>query len=64
MASKTQKIIRDEIGDAKFCLIVDESRDESAREQMALVFLFADEKGFIREHFLDIAHVNDTTSAT
>ncbi|TVU22346.1 hypothetical protein EJB05_32035, partial [Eragrostis curvula] len=40
MAAKVQKLIRDEIGDAKFCLIVDESRDESRREQMALVVRF------------------------
>jgi hypothetical protein len=64
MASLTQKLIREEIGDAKFCLIVDESRDESSREQMALVILFVDKEGFIRERFLDIAHVHDTSSAT
>jgi hypothetical protein len=64
MTSKTQKLIRDEIDDAKFCLIVDESRDESAREQMALVIRFVNKEGFIRERFLDIAHVHNTTSAT
>jgi hypothetical protein len=64
MASKTQKLIRDEIGDAKFCLIVDESRYESSREHMALVVRFVDKEGFIRERFLDIAHVHDTSSAT
>ena len=31
MASNVQSAIRDEIGDAKFCLIVDESRDESRK---------------------------------
>ena len=25
--SKVQKIIRDEIGDAKFCIVIDETRD-------------------------------------
>ncbi|TVT99813.1 hypothetical protein EJB05_54814, partial [Eragrostis curvula] len=64
MASKVQKLIRDEIGDAKFCLIVDESRDESRKEQMALVVHFVDKDGFIRERFLDIVHVHDTSSAT
>ena len=64
MASKTQKLIHDEIGDAKFCLIVDESRDEYAREQMTLVVHFVDKEGFIRERFLDIVHVHDTSSAT
>jgi len=45
-------------------LIVDESRDESRREQMALVVRFVDQEGFIQERFLDIVHVHDTTSAT
>jgi hypothetical protein len=64
IADKVQKAIRSEIGDAKFCIIVDESRDESRREQMALVIRFVDKDGFIRERFLDIVHVHDTYSAT
>ncbi|GKC30785.1 zinc finger MYM-type protein 1-like protein [Tanacetum coccineum] len=38
-AIKVQEAIRDEIGTAKFCLIVDESQDESKKEQMAIVIL-------------------------
>ncbi|KAL6655967.1 hypothetical protein ACP70R_006793 [Stipagrostis hirtigluma subsp. patula] len=64
MASNVQKAIRNEIGDAKFCLIVDESRDESRKEQMALVVRFVDRDGFVRERFLDLIHVHDTYSAT
>ena len=64
IADNVQKAIRSEIGDAKFCIIVDESRDESRREQMALVIRFVDKDGFIRERFLDIVHVHDTYSAT
>eukprot|EP00258_Populus_trichocarpa_P046712 XP_024462731.1 zinc finger MYM-type protein 1 [Populus trichocarpa] len=36
-ARNVQSSIHHEIGDARFCLIVDEARDESRREQMALV---------------------------
>lgn len=36
-ASKVQGKIRSEIGDSKFCIIVDEARDESKREQMSIV---------------------------
>jgi hypothetical protein len=64
IASNVQSEIRKEIGAAKFCLLVDESRDESKREQMAVVIRFVDKKGFTRERFLDIIHVLDTTSAT
>ncbi|XP_028113908.1 zinc finger MYM-type protein 1-like [Camellia sinensis] len=61
---KIQRFIREEIDEAKFYVIVDEARDESKREQMAIVLRFVDKDGFIKEHFFDIVHVSDTTSAT
>jgi hypothetical protein len=64
MACNVQKSIRDEIGDAKFHLVIDESIDESRKEQMAFVVCFVDKEGFIRERFLDLIHVHDTCSAT
>ncbi|QHO08166.1 Zinc finger MYM-type protein [Arachis hypogaea] len=59
-----RKHICEEIGDSKFCIVVDEARDESKREQMALVLRFVDIHGFIQERFLDLVHVKDTTSLT
>ncbi|KAG8391554.1 hypothetical protein BUALT_Bualt01G0199700 [Buddleja alternifolia] len=53
-AMKIQKFIKDEIGEAKYCIILDESRDESKREQMAIVLRFVDIKGFIRESIQNI----------
>ncbi|KAI8533309.1 hypothetical protein RHMOL_Rhmol11G0287300 [Rhododendron molle] len=53
-----------EIGDAKFCLIVDETRDESMKEQMAIVLRFVDKCGFVRERFFGVVHVPNTTSLT
>ena len=64
MASNVQTTLRNEIGDAKFCLIVDESRDESRKEQMAVVIRFVGKEDFVRERFLDLVHVHDTNSAT
>ncbi|KAI8533307.1 hypothetical protein RHMOL_Rhmol11G0287100 [Rhododendron molle] len=52
------------IGDAKFCLIVDEARDESMKEQMAIVLRFVDKCGFVRERFFGVVHVPNTTSLT
>jgi cyanate lyase len=46
-STKVKEIIRNEIGDAKFCLIVDEARDESMNEQMAIVLRFVDKNGFV-----------------
>ncbi|XP_023918540.2 uncharacterized protein LOC112030089 [Quercus suber] len=37
-SAKVKKAIREEIGDAKFCLMVDKARDESMKEQMAVIY--------------------------
>ncbi|PWZ07567.1 hypothetical protein Zm00014a_040913 [Zea mays] len=36
VARKVQKLIREEIGTSKFCIMVDEARDESKKEKMGL----------------------------
>ena len=61
---KVRSHIREEIGDSKFCIIVDEARDESKKEQMVIVLRFVDKDGNIKEQFFDIVHVKDTTAAT
>jgi hypothetical protein len=58
------EVIRDEIGDAKFCLIVDEARDELMKEQMAIVLRFVDKNGFVRECFFGLVHVSDIAALT
>ncbi|XP_021754099.1 uncharacterized protein LOC110719428 [Chenopodium quinoa] len=63
-ANKVQKEIREEISDSKCCIIVDESRDISKREQMAIVLRFVDKDGYLRERFFELVHVKDTTSKT
>ncbi|XP_056690113.1 uncharacterized protein [Spinacia oleracea] len=63
-AQKVQNEIRKEIGDSKFCIIVDESRDVSKREQMDIVIRCVDGYGILRERFLELIHVKDTTSKT
>ncbi|XP_071726894.1 uncharacterized protein [Rutidosis leptorrhynchoides] len=63
-ARNVQQSIRDEIGKSKFCLIVDECRDESKKEQMAIVVRFVDREGYVKERFLDLVHVKDTSALT
>ena len=63
-ANKVRNKIREEIGDRKFCLFVDEAIDESNKEQMAIVLRFVDCDGFIRVQFFDIVSVHDTTALT
>jgi cyanate lyase len=63
-STKVKEVIRDEIGDVKFCLIVDETRDESMKEQMAIVLRFVDKNGFVRERFFILVHISDIAAVT
>ncbi|XP_015953969.1 uncharacterized protein LOC107478340 [Arachis duranensis] len=64
LATKVRNSIREEIGDAKFCIIVDEARDESKKEQMAIILRFVTLDSFVKERFFDLVHVTDTCATT
>ncbi|XP_020266666.1 zinc finger MYM-type protein 1-like [Asparagus officinalis] len=61
---RLKNAIREEIGVAKYCIIVNEARDESKKEQMSIVLRFVDTNGFIQERFFGFVHVFDTASLT
>ncbi|XP_074374477.1 uncharacterized protein LOC141714877 [Apium graveolens] len=63
-ASKVRNKICDEVGDSKFCILVDESIDASHKEQMVIMLRFVDVHGIIRERFFNIVNVADITSLT
>ena len=63
-ASKVRRHIREDFGDSKFSILVDETCDVAKREQMALVFRFVDKAGFSQERFFDLIHVANTKSMT
>ncbi|XP_025616756.1 uncharacterized protein [Arachis hypogaea] len=63
-ARKVCATIREEIGDSKFCIIIDEARDESKQEQMFMVLRFIDKHGCVQERFFDLIHISDTCSLT
>ena len=64
LASNVRNDIREEVGDAKFFILIDEARDESKREQMAITLRFVDKNGFIKERFFHVVHVRDTIALT
>ncbi|CAI0558608.1 unnamed protein product [Linum tenue] len=64
IASLTTKEIIKDLGDAFFCILVDESRDVSTKEQMAVAIRYVDKKCCIIERFLGISHVTDTKATT
>ncbi|KAL4559834.1 hypothetical protein LXL04_031980 [Taraxacum kok-saghyz] len=56
--------IREDIGEDVFSILVDESSDVSKKEQMAIVLRYVDRLGYIKERFVAIVHVKDTSSMT
>lgn len=44
--------------------MVDESVDISHKEQMAVVFRFVDKSGTVKERFIEVVHVKETSSAS
>ncbi|KAK2633924.1 hypothetical protein Ddye_028716 [Dipteronia dyeriana] len=63
-ATRVKSEIHKEIGDVKFCIIVDKAHDESKKEQMAIVLRFVDQDGIRGERFFGVVHVSDTAVLT
>ena len=61
-AMETRKKIIEELGDEPYAILADESSDISHREQLALCLRYVDKLGRPCEHFLGVAHVDNTTS--
>ncbi|CAI0381798.1 unnamed protein product [Linum tenue] len=64
LALETTKLITMDIGDDFFAILADESRDVSVKEQMGVVLLYVNEKGFVIERFLGVSHVSDTKAVS
>ncbi|XP_022880653.1 zinc finger MYM-type protein 1-like [Olea europaea var. sylvestris] len=62
MANKVRQTNCGEIGVAKFSILVDEARDESSQEQMAIILRFVRSNGILTGRFFAIKSVSDTTS--
>ena len=62
IAVETMNVIVKDIGDALLSILVDESRDISMTEQMAIVLRYVDKKGHVIDHFAGIEHVSSTTA--
>ncbi|XP_075494879.1 uncharacterized protein LOC142532472 [Primulina tabacum] len=62
MANRVRQMVREEVGDKYFCILVDEARDISKREQMAIILRFVNNHGILTQRFFAIKSVSDTTS--
>ncbi|XP_061368801.1 uncharacterized protein LOC133311724 [Gastrolobium bilobum] len=63
-ASLVTRAIISDIGDNFFSILVDEARDISIKEQMAIVLRYVNCIGDIIERFLGLVHVSDTTASS
>ncbi|XP_076955214.1 uncharacterized protein LOC143629961 [Bidens hawaiensis] len=61
-AEEVLKKIFEELGDDVFSILVDESRDISRKEQMAVVLRYVDKLGFVKERFIGLVHVMETSA--
>ncbi|CAN1850154.1 Zinc finger MYM-type protein 1 [Linum perenne] len=64
LAAETTKLVVKDIGDDVFSILVDEARDVSIKEQMAMVLRYVDKTGSVVERFLGISHVANTKALT
>lgn len=64
LAENVREQIRKEVGDSKFCVLVDEAQDNAYREQMAIILRFVDDGGYVKERFFAIVSVNNTNAST
>ncbi|CAN6578228.1 unnamed protein product [Malus baccata var. baccata] len=63
-ALETLDAIMDGLKDRFFSILVDEARDVSVKEQMAMVLRYVDDNGHVIERFVGIQHVANTTSSS
>ena len=64
VAIETINAIIKDIGGSLFAIIVDESRDMSTKEQLAIALRYVDKLGHVNKCFLGITHVNNTSAMT
>ncbi|XP_060195472.1 uncharacterized protein LOC132624761 [Lycium barbarum] len=63
-AKETVKAIIGDLNGDYFSILVDESKDISHKEQIALVLRYVDKNGEVVERFISLVHVNDTSACS
>ncbi|XP_009624742.2 uncharacterized protein [Nicotiana tomentosiformis] len=63
-AKETLKAIIGDLNGDYFGILVDESKDISHKEQMALVLRYVDKNGEVVERFVGLVHVSDTSACS
>ncbi|CAM8911031.1 unnamed protein product [Rhodiola kirilowii] len=58
LGNKVRVKIREEVGESKFCILVDEALDVANKEKMAIILRFVDCKGLVKERFFKLLTLN------
>ncbi|KAJ1685343.1 hypothetical protein LUZ63_016733 [Rhynchospora breviuscula] len=61
-AEEVMAVAMDEIRGRKFSVLIDESRDVSIKEQMAMILRFVNDEGKVLERFAGIQHIERCTA--
>ncbi|KAJ1690536.1 hypothetical protein LUZ63_014691 [Rhynchospora breviuscula] len=61
-AEEVMAVAMDEIRGRKFSVLIDESRDVSIKEQMAMILRFVNDEGKVLERFVGIQHIERCTA--
>ncbi|XP_026415855.1 zinc finger MYM-type protein 1-like [Papaver somniferum] len=64
ISNKVKNEICEDIGNRKYCILVDECKNASNKEKMVLVLRFVDSNGYVQERFFDIQRVKNTCALT
>ena len=60
MTNKVRQMIREEVRERCFCILVDETQDISKREQIVIILRFVNNHGILTKCFFAIKSVTDT----
>ncbi|KMZ57986.1 hypothetical protein ZOSMA_7G00150 [Zostera marina] len=63
-SAETTRLILKDLNHDLFAVLIDESRDISIKEQMAVVIRYVDKKGYVMERYLTLVHVPETNALT
>ncbi|KAM3301359.1 hypothetical protein P3S67_015861 [Capsicum chacoense] len=61
---ETLKVIIEDLNGDYFEMLLDDSKDISHKEQMALVLRYVDKNGKVVERFIDLVHVSNTSACS
>ncbi|KAK9706919.1 hypothetical protein RND81_07G160600 [Saponaria officinalis] len=61
-AMETTKVVIEDLNGDYFSILVDESKDKSHKEQMAIVLRYVDRRGMVIERFIALVRLYDTSA--